>query len=471
MLVIKQFGPVTYAMGTLQEILAGTGIAAKVRALPNDVAGCTLEMGADGKWVGTLGSLSKATADALVASGAMASVAVGTPGNIAGVHVVYGPGVGWRDQAETYIKPAMVLPGLGSLAGGNDVGFAERYLCEEPFWGFRIRYINQSSNTGIIKASTWSVAPSLNATGSQVNPASVTISGTAINNTTIAGGGAGGIPSYTLSDVIFCDRPTGGVIEIRTNTAAGFTVNYLLAGTGDALPNGITRTYSSTPLDSGDSITGNPSRTFPDNGLIGGVTLVEFFTYAKKKVCVAVGDSLTKGEAGAQTGLGTNSPLFMASRINKSLSAVTYGAGGRALSDSIAAAQGVISNLQPDVLVVSSWSPNEGISAAISGYSISRTIELVNLAARAGIRTVVTTPVPWGYSGANLIAWQNLVASVKKLQGCIVADITTTLEDPSNPGNLKPEYLGSALDIQKLHPNPAGKYAQAVVLAQVLGNA
>ena len=96
MLVIKQFGPVTYAMGTLQEILAGTGIAAKVRALPEDVAGCTLEMGADGKWTGTLGSLSKATADALYASGALANLATGaTYRDTSGTQYTYSAGAGW----------------------------------------------------------------------------------------------------------------------------------------------------------------------------------------------------------------------------------------------------------------------------------------------------------------------------------------------------------------------------------------
>lgn len=93
MLVIKQFGPITYAMGTLQEILAGTGIAAKVRALPNDVAGCTLEMGADGLWAGNLGTLTQAQADALVAAGVMASVKAGASAQVDG-----GP-VTWRGAA------------------------------------------------------------------------------------------------------------------------------------------------------------------------------------------------------------------------------------------------------------------------------------------------------------------------------------------------------------------------------------
>lgn len=103
MLVIKQFGPVTYAMGTLQEILAGTGIAAKVRALPEDVAGCTLEMGADGRWVGTLGSLSKAAADALYASGALANLATGaTYRDTSGTQYTYSAGAGWVDMANRW---------------------------------------------------------------------------------------------------------------------------------------------------------------------------------------------------------------------------------------------------------------------------------------------------------------------------------------------------------------------------------
>ena len=73
MLVIKQFGPVTYAMGTLQEILAGTGIAAKVRALPNDAAGCTLEMSASG-WVGCLGVFASDAAMATATGGNYANL-------------------------------------------------------------------------------------------------------------------------------------------------------------------------------------------------------------------------------------------------------------------------------------------------------------------------------------------------------------------------------------------------------------
>lgn len=97
MLVIKQFGPVTYAMGTLQEILAGTGIAAKVRALPNDVAGCTLEMGADGKWVGTLGTMSKAPEATKASAVALANLATGaTYHDTSSTQYTYGgTGAGW----------------------------------------------------------------------------------------------------------------------------------------------------------------------------------------------------------------------------------------------------------------------------------------------------------------------------------------------------------------------------------------
>ena len=71
--------------GTLAEILASTANPGTYAA-PEDVAGCTLEMGADGLWTGaSVGTLTRVQADALVASGAMATVKVGTPGNVSGV--------------------------------------------------------------------------------------------------------------------------------------------------------------------------------------------------------------------------------------------------------------------------------------------------------------------------------------------------------------------------------------------------
>ena len=71
--------------GTLAEILASTANPGTYAA-PEDVAGCTLEMGADGLWTGaSVGTLTQVQADALVASGAMAAVKAGTPGNVSGV--------------------------------------------------------------------------------------------------------------------------------------------------------------------------------------------------------------------------------------------------------------------------------------------------------------------------------------------------------------------------------------------------
>ena len=122
MLTIKQIGPITYAMGILQEILAATNIIAGSRALPNDVAGCTLEMGADGKWVGTLGSLPKATADALYASGALANLATGaTYRDTSGTQYTYGgAGAGWvggvfYDMPKARLALADVRSGVGNM--------------------------------------------------------------------------------------------------------------------------------------------------------------------------------------------------------------------------------------------------------------------------------------------------------------------------------------------------------------------
>lgn len=71
--------------GALAEILVSTANPGTYAA-PEDVTGTFLEMGADGKWYGaSVGALTQAQADALYASGAMATVKVGTPGNVSGV--------------------------------------------------------------------------------------------------------------------------------------------------------------------------------------------------------------------------------------------------------------------------------------------------------------------------------------------------------------------------------------------------
>ena len=79
--------------GTLLEILASTANPGTYAA-PEDVAGCTLEMGADGLWTGNLGTLTQAQADALVAADVMGNVKAGTLGTTAGT-LVHWDGLGW----------------------------------------------------------------------------------------------------------------------------------------------------------------------------------------------------------------------------------------------------------------------------------------------------------------------------------------------------------------------------------------
>ena len=124
MLVIKQFGPVTYAMGTLQEILAGTGIAAKVRALPNDVSGCTLEMSASG-WVGCLGVFASDAAMATATGGNYTNLVTGgVTVNIAGVRYTYqGAVVGWVASREAKITRIGVVGDSIDVYGGG-IGLA-----------------------------------------------------------------------------------------------------------------------------------------------------------------------------------------------------------------------------------------------------------------------------------------------------------------------------------------------------------
>ena len=83
--------------GSLAYILSQTNVKQGTKAAPNDVAGCTLEMGADGLWTGaSVGTLTQVQADALVASGVLATVKTATPATVNGQSVQWGgAGVGW----------------------------------------------------------------------------------------------------------------------------------------------------------------------------------------------------------------------------------------------------------------------------------------------------------------------------------------------------------------------------------------
>ena len=123
--------------GKLSEILASTANPGTYAA-PEDVAGCTLEMGADGKWTGaSVGTLTQVQADALVASGAMATVKVGTPGNVAGVPYSWG-GAGWgpvgaTSPVQTPNVPATVYMVANDLNSGSDTVAASRQIATELF--------------------------------------------------------------------------------------------------------------------------------------------------------------------------------------------------------------------------------------------------------------------------------------------------------------------------------------------------
>ena len=110
--------------GTLAEILAAPANPGAF-AVPDDVTGCFLEMGADGKWAGpSVGNLTQAQADALVSSGAMASVAVGTQGTVDSSQVYYGVGNRWvyTHVSDNATSDALMLFGDSIIAQGLSYG-------------------------------------------------------------------------------------------------------------------------------------------------------------------------------------------------------------------------------------------------------------------------------------------------------------------------------------------------------------
>jgi len=118
---------------TLGTSVTQTTVPVGSKARPTDVAGCTLEMGADGLWTGNLGTLTQAQADALVALGVMAKVKVGTPAEIDGKHARW-TGTAWQSDlivgpfadlatanAWAAANPSSLFNGLLATAGGAQV--------------------------------------------------------------------------------------------------------------------------------------------------------------------------------------------------------------------------------------------------------------------------------------------------------------------------------------------------------------
>lgn len=113
---IGQFPDVRIELrGRLSEILAESGANPGTYACPEDVVGCFLEMGADGKWAGaSVGTFSSfAELDALPKGG----LAVGAQATANGVPYTYqGGGAGWRNAfSPNYVGSS--IPPLGSYVG------------------------------------------------------------------------------------------------------------------------------------------------------------------------------------------------------------------------------------------------------------------------------------------------------------------------------------------------------------------
>ena len=113
---------------------------AGVRAVPNDVTGCFLEMGADGKWAGpSVGSFpSRADLDALPAE-ALAALSVGVSAEAGGVTYTWqGSLKGWGTQGERIVAPLATIlasaPSNPSVAGRDIRAVATDYPTCDLRW-------------------------------------------------------------------------------------------------------------------------------------------------------------------------------------------------------------------------------------------------------------------------------------------------------------------------------------------------
>jgi len=360
----------------------------------------------------------------------------------------------------------------GTPAGNVSVayGFSEKFVALAPIYGFRIVWANVSANATVI-TSKCSPASSLTGTGTMSAPIIPTVDGIAVTSKALIAG-TDSVPSYLVSDFISNIGDAGTIIEVRTNIASAANNKYLShsPGTGDTLQSGFTAKYacesSGTVGGTGDVITTNPSVVYAagDADNVSGFASVQFVYKSACASMLGFGDSIMKGEAGAETSKGKYAPLMLASQLDPRLSALAFGIGGRATSVSHLVALNTCKQLRPDYCWIPPWSPNDGIASAQWQASLGRAMIIRDELAKYGVTAVFSTPNPWNYATSNLTQWQALRAEVIALcseNDIPLIDISTALEDPANLGSMKAEYFGTGNASDRLHPNPLGKVAES----------
>lgn len=372
----------------------------------------------------------------------------------------------------------------------------------------RLVFLNQSTTAGAITAV--SVAPSASASDflNPVNSAGV-VDNTLWKPVYFNGGGADGSippPSGTtrtltqtagvagsgaadglnviaavqysdwvqVSSLARIDTTTGTLplLFIRTYSATSFSTNTsapITAGAGfDPVASGrIIRTYNS----------GTDSATTPGT-VSGGVSAnaymacfaVQYMSRKRGLTVAAFGDSLFQGYG---TTTKQNNPFHIAisalSTPSFPVSFVNAGYQGQRSANIYSNATAMVPGLKPDVAIFKAESPNDGGAATQYALSIPNGFAFADYCIRNQIVPVLSTAMPWGYSGAVETARLAFNAAIRT-SGYLYIDFDAAMTDGASPAHILPAYNSATFPG---HYNDAG--AQAIanyvipVLAKIMG--
>jgi hypothetical protein len=190
-------------------------------------------------------------------------------------------------------------------------------------------------------------------------------------------------------------------------------------------------------------------------------TCVQFLSRRRGLSVCSFGDSLYQGTGGATnmanafnyacTSLSTQA--FPVIHSNLSLS-------GQSSPNFHALANLALSTFNPDVVFIKGESPNDASSGTAAAFAVSRAraMAFADLCTRKGIVPVLTTAMPWTWTGSSEAARLAYNDDVRN-SGYLYADWDAAVTDGGSPARLQAAFTSSTAPP---HPNDAGYTALAV---------
>ena len=385
-----------YAEASLVEILSATKIPTGIRARPFDVAGCTLEMGADGLWTGaSVGTLTKEQGDALVASGVMGNVKVGTPGTVEG-SLMRWDGLAWvavggsGPVVKALSNPSYPYAMLSGAVASISAGYTVSNVIALPADTVAIKFIphNALATDAIVDASSIVPVGSVSNANTKTTGTPITFdggSGYTVKKTTYNGQ----VPR-TVSDLI----PIQSVA--RTDGGEGILVllRQYVSGTAIGLRNiSANNTYAKTIA--GGAATGDKTQSTITSATGSMYTLGEIIVYRKAATLrvVAVGDSTVQAIGG--NGPADGSALAQAC-YELGIQHAMYAQDGQPHANSMKNLDSLISTGEAKnaLVFLQAWSQNSGATTTTVDLCWYNTMAMLEKLASVGSIGVLISPTP-----------------------------------------------------------------------------